>query len=279
MTPPYVVLVTGSSKGVGRALAEEFLKAGDSVVVCARNGDMVAEAVQELGEEYGADRVAGRACNVSKAGQVRELADFAKERFGRIDLWINNAGTNAYKYGPLLESDDDDLAAIVETNVLGVMLCCKEAIRVMRDQPRGGHVFNMDGAGADGSATPRFAAYGATKRGLAQLGKSLEAELKLLGVKGVGVHNLSPGMVTTELLMSGADTPVAKFFINCLAEEPGHVAQYLVPRVRRVPQESATLTGGISSQYIQYLTKPKAYGQIIKRLVLGERKNRFVAED
>lgn len=77
--------------------------------------------------------------------------------------------------------------------------------------------------GADGSATPRFAAYGATKRGLSQLGRSLEAELKLLGVKNVGIHNLSPGMVTTELLMTGADTPTAKFFINCLAEEPQEV--------------------------------------------------------
>lgn len=73
-------------------------------------------------------------------------------------------------------------------------------------------------AGADGSPTPRFAAYGATKRGLQQLGKSLAAELKMLGIKNVGVHNLSPGMVTTELLMSGADTPTAKFFINCLGE-------------------------------------------------------------
>jgi hypothetical protein len=91
----------------------------------------------------------------------------------------------------------------------------------MAAQPRGGHVFNMDGAGADGSATPRFAAYGATKRSLAQLGASLQAELGLAKVTKVGVHNLSPGMVTTELLMSGADTPTAKFFINCLGEGKG----------------------------------------------------------
>lgn len=129
---------------------------------------------------------------------------------------INNAGTNAYKYGPLLESEDEDLEAIVDTNVLGVMLCCKVAIDRMRQQPAGGHIFNMDGAGADGNATPRFAAYGATKRSLQQLGKSLTAELKMQSISNVGVHNLSPGMVTTELLMSGANTPTARFFINCL---------------------------------------------------------------
>ena len=255
----------------------------------------------------------GRTCDVARADDVRALAAFASDSFGRVDLWLNNAGTNAYSYAPLLESSDADLERIVDTNVLGVMLCCREAIKLMRSQPRGGHVFNMDGAGADGGATPRFAAYGATKRSLVQLGKSLEAELKLLGIKNVGVHNLSPGMVTTELLMSGADTPVAKFFINCLAEEPADVAAYLVPRVRAVPREAAaaaagpfglggalpSLNGGGgggggsngsngaaattyavgSGTYVQYLTKPKAYAQILRRLVLGERKNRFVRED
>jgi chlorophyll(ide) b reductase len=276
--PPYVVLVTGSSKGIGRALVEEFLRAGDSVVVCARSRDAVAEAVRQLSAEFGADRVAGTTCDVGKADQVRALADFAAQKFGRVDIWINNAGTNAYSYGPLLDTDDGDLEAIVDTNVLGVMLCCREAIKAMRAQPRGGHVFTMDGAGADGSPTPRFAAYGATKRGLAQLSRSLEAELKMLGVRNVGVHNLSPGMVTTELLMSGADTPTAKFFINCLADEPADVARFLVPRVRRVPQDSVTLAGGVGATYIQYLTKPKAYGRILRRLALGEGKDRFVPE-
>lgn len=78
-----------------------------------------------------------------------------------------------------------------------------QAIKLMREQEAGGHIFNMDGAGADGNPTPRFAAYGATKRGLVQLGKSLQAELKMLGINNVGIHNLSPGMVTTDLLMSG----------------------------------------------------------------------------
>jgi chlorophyll(ide) b reductase len=60
-------------------------------------------------------------------------------------------------------------------------------------------------------------------------------------IQNVGIHNLSPGMVTTELLMSGADTPTAKFFINCLAEEAAFVAQDLVPRVRQVPLEVCNL--------------------------------------
>ena len=79
---------------------------------------------------------------------------------------------------------------------------------------------------------------------------------------------------------TGADTQVAKFFINCLAEEPAHVASFLVPRIRRVPAESRTLAGSIAQgAYIKYLTKPKAYGQILTRLLTGARKNRYVPEE
>lgn len=240
---------------------------------------------------------------------------------GSLDFWVNNAGSNGYAFGPLMEQSEDDLVSIVETNVLGTMLGCREAIRVMRGQGQGGHVYNMDGAGADGGATPRFAAYGATKRSLEQLSKSLRAELRMAGVKNVGIHNLSPGMVTTELLMAGAgkgqlqlagrvlcwagpglatpprpsaqvgrhsttprfvraDNKVSKWFINALAEEPATVAAALVPRMRAVPGESQSpLAAIVGGQYIRFLTKPRAYGQIIKRLLAGERKNKYVSED
>ena len=86
--------------------------------------------------------------------------------------------------------------------------------------------------------------------------------------------------VTPRADAAGADTKTARFFINCLAEEPATVAEFLVPRIRRVPQESRTLGGGIASgSYIRFLTKSKAYGQILARLVTGARKDRFVAED
>ena len=79
---------------------------------------------------------------------------------------------------------------------------------------------------------------------------------------------------------TGADTKAAKFFINCLAEEAHVVADALVPRIRKVPQESKGFGGGVGgSTYIKYLTKQKAYAQILGRLIGGRRKNRFVKED
>jgi chlorophyll(ide) b reductase len=180
-----------------------------------------------------------------------------------------------------MDQSEEEIVSVVETNVVGVMLGCKEAIRVMKTQPNGGHVFNMDGAGADGGATPRFAAYGATKRSLEQFSKSLRTELKFAGVDNVGIHNLSPGMVTTELLMAGADNKVSKFFINCLAEKPETVSESLVPRIRKIPgaQRTSILAALGSGEYIRFLTKSKAYGNILRRVTVGDRKSRFIDED
>ncbi|WCJ19149.1 NYC1-like [Euphorbia peplus] len=274
MLPPYNVLITGSSKGIGYALAKEFLKAGDNIVICSRSSERVEAAVQSLKEEFGDQHVWGTKCDVREGEDVKNLVRFAQENLKYIDLWINNAGSNAYSYKPLAEASDEDLLEVVTTNTLGLMICCREAIIMMSNQPRGGHIFNIDGAGSDGRPTPRFAAYGATKRSVVHLTKSLQAELQMQDVKNVVVHNLSPGMVTTDLLMSGATTKQAKFFINVLAEPAEVVAEYLVPNIRSIPANGST-----RPTYIRFLTGLKAYSQIFSRLAFGARRNRYVFED
>ncbi|KAK7283958.1 hypothetical protein RIF29_13708 [Crotalaria pallida] len=274
MLPPFNVLITGSTKGIGYALAKEFLKAGDNAIICSRSNDRVEAAVQSLREEFGEQHVWGTKCDVRNAEDVKNLVSFAQEKLKYIDIWINNAGSNAYSYKPLAEASDEDLIEVVTTNTLGLMICCREAMKMMASQPRGGHIFNIDGAGSDGRPTPRFAAYGATKRSVVHLTKSLQAELQMQDVKNVMVHNLSPGMVTTDLLMSGANTKQAKFFINVLAEPPEVVAEYLVPNIRSVPAD-----GSMKPTYIRFLTGLKAYSQIFSRFAFGARRNRYILED
>ncbi|XP_028123865.1 chlorophyll(ide) b reductase NOL, chloroplastic-like isoform X2 [Camellia sinensis] len=257
MVPPYNVLITGSTKGIGYALAKEFLKAGDNVIICSRTTERVESALQDLRGEFGEQHVWGTKCDVRQGDDVKNLVAFAKEKLKYIDIWINNAGSNAYSYKPLSEASDEDLIEVVTTNTLGLMICCREAIKMMLDQPRGGHIFNIDGAGSDGRPTPRFAAYGATKRSVVHLTKSLQ-----------------PGMVTTDLLLSGASTKQAKFFINVLAEPAEVVVEYLVPNNRSVP------ANGLSKPtYIRFLTGLKAYSQIFSRFAFGARRNRYLLED
>ncbi|KGN46061.1 chlorophyll(ide) b reductase NOL, chloroplastic isoform X1 [Cucumis sativus] len=274
MVPPYNVLITGSTKGIGYALARQFLKEGDNVVICSRSAERVESSVQSLREEFGEQRVWGTKCDVREGEDVKNLVAFLQKNLKYVDIWINNAGSNAYSFKPLVEASDEDLIEVVTTNALGLMICCREAIKMMLNQPRGGHIFNIDGAGSDGRPTPRFAAYGATKRSVVHLTKSLQAELRMQDVKNVVVHNLSPGMVTTDLLMSGADTKQAKFFINVLAEPPEVVAEYLVPNIRSIPTNGST-----RPTYIRFLTGLKAYSQIFSRLAFGARRNRYFLED
>ncbi|GAU37208.1 hypothetical protein TSUD_144410 [Trifolium subterraneum] len=200
---PRNVVITGSTRGLGKALAREFLLSGDRVIVTSRRcPESVQATVKELEEnlkegianavgssltKLSQAKVVGIACDVCETDDVQRLANFA----------INNAGTNK-GFRPLLQFSDEDIKQIVSTNLVGSILCTREAMRIMRNQIKPGHIFNMDGAGSGGSSTPLTAVYGSTKCGLRQFHGSLLKECKR---SKVGVHTASPGMVLTELLL------------------------------------------------------------------------------
>jgi NAD(P)-dependent dehydrogenase (short-subunit alcohol dehydrogenase family) len=166
------------------------------------------------------------------AGDVTALFAFAEREMGGIDVVINNAGCNFSSYAPLEMHSADAIARIIGTNVVGTLLCCREAIQGMKRQPAGGHIFNIDGAGSAQHATPSYAVYGCSKAGLPQLMRSLVAENQHTGV---GIHTASPGMVITDLLLGKANLPKRSLRIfNILAERPDTVAAWMVPRLRAI---------------------------------------------
>lgn len=255
---PRNVVITGSTRGLGKALAREFLLSGDRVVVASRSPESVHMTVKELEENLkdgiataaGSSKknlqhakVVGIACDVCEPDDVQKLANFAVKELGSINIWINNAGTNK-GFRPLLQFSDEDVKQIVSTNMVGSLLCTREAMRVMRNQAKGGHIFNMDGAGSGGSSTPLTAVYGSTKCGLRQLQASLLKECKRTKV---GVHTASPGMVLTDLLLSGSTIQNKQMF-NIICELPETVARTLVPRMRVVKG---------TGKAINYLTPPR----------------------
>ncbi|KAK4761918.1 hypothetical protein SAY87_029802 [Trapa incisa] len=255
---PRNVVITGSTRGLGKALAREFLLSGDRVVIASRSPESVDSTVKELEENLqegklaasGSSRMAlahakvvGIPCDVSQPDDVQKLAKFAVSEFGSIDIWINNAGINK-GFRPLLQFTDEDINQIVSTNLVGSVLCTREAMSIMRNQAQGGHIFNMDGAGSGGSSTPLTAVYGSTKCGLRQLQGSLLKECKK---SKVGVHTASPGMVLTDLLLSGSSIKNKQMF-NIICELPETVARSLVPRMRVVKG---------SGKAINYLTPPR----------------------
>ncbi|XP_075508975.1 putative chlorophyll(ide) b reductase NYC1, chloroplastic [Primulina tabacum] len=255
---PRNVVITGSTRGLGKALAREFLLSGDRVVVTSRSPESVIETIKELAENLNQvmiatgsssrkqlrhAKVVGIPCDVSKPEDVKMLANFAASELGSVDIWVNNAGTNK-GFRPLLQFNDDDIQQIVSTNLVGSILCTREAMQIMSTQANGGHVFNMDGAGSGGSSTPLTAVYGSTKCGLRQLQSSLLKESRR---SKVGVHTASPGMVLTDLLLSGSSIQNKQMF-NIICELPETVARTLVPRMRVVKG---------SGKAINYLTPPR----------------------
>ncbi|KAK9947687.1 hypothetical protein M0R45_003300 [Rubus argutus] len=255
---PRNVVISGSTRGLGKALAREFLLSGDRVVVASRSLESVQATVRELEENLKEGianagslsrknlahaKVVGIECDVCEGDDVQKLANFAISELGSIDIWINNAGANK-GFRPLLQFTDEDIKQIVSTNLVGSILCTREAMRIMRNQPKGGHIFNMDGAGSGGSSTPLTAVYGSTKCGLRQLQSSLLKECKR---SKVGVHTASPGMVLTDLLLSGSSLKNKQMF-NFICELPETVARTLVPRMRVVKG---------TGKAINYLTPPR----------------------
>ncbi|XP_039043072.1 probable chlorophyll(ide) b reductase NYC1, chloroplastic [Hibiscus syriacus] len=254
---PRNVVITGSTRGLGKALAREFLLSGDRVVAASRSPESVDTTVKELEENLKEgmvaggsssknlvqEKVVGIACDVCEAADVEKLANFAITELGSVDIWINNAGTNK-GFRPLLQFSDEDIKHIVSTNLVGSILCTREAMRIMENQPKGRHIFNMDGADSGGSSTPLTAVYGSTKCGLRQLNASLLKDCKRFKV---GIHTASPGMVLTDLLLSGSTLKNKQMF-NIICELPETVARRLVPRMRVVKG---------TGKAINYLTPPR----------------------
>lgn len=258
------VVITGGSKGLGLALANEFLNLGDQVVIAARDQAACAKAAQLLQLEHPGRQVYQTTCDVTKPDHIQQLAVFAREKLGQIDIWVNNAAVSQIPKAPLADTAAEQITQIVGTNLLGPLLGSQAAIQVMRTQATGGRVFLIDGAGSRGNATANTASYGSTKAAMPQLLRSLASELRNTNVS---VHLASPGMVATDLLLKGVSNKAsAARIVNILAEEPKIVAAWLVPRMRGV-------TG--NGKYFKYLTP---FGVLIRCLTFKSRRNRFLLE-
>jgi len=165
-----IALVTGGGTGVGRAMSKALGVAGYKVVISGRRADVLEKAAAELGGETGADFFAVPA-DVGDPSSVRSLFDTISEKYGRLDLLVNNAGVGVPAV-PLEEVSFEQWNAIVAANLTGAFLCTQQAFRLMKSQsPRGGRIINN---GSISATTPRpnSAPYTATKHAITGLTKS-----------------------------------------------------------------------------------------------------------
>ena len=222
------VVITGSTKGIGRGMAVEFLRRGHDVIISSRGEAAVSQTVGELQREWPDRRIAGQACDVADYAQVQALWDAAVTSLGSVDIWVNNAGRDGVK-APFFAVPPEDFALTVQTNLVGLMNGCRVAIPGMYQQGSG-RIFNMEGFGSNGQVRPAVAAYGSTKYAVKYLTKALALELKKTPVK---MCYLSPGIVVTDLLVSPPDQrgkrwEQSKKILNILADRVETVTPFLV---------------------------------------------------
>ena len=241
------VVITGGTRGIGHGLATEFLKRNCRVIITGRNQAQVDEAVDVLSAEHGPDDIAGTTCEVSSYADLEALWDFAVQKFGSVDVWINNAGMSVARQH-LHEIDAGDIEKIVAVNLTGMLLANKVAIRGMKQQGSG-QVWNMEGFGSNGQSAAGMVAYGATKRAVNYLNKALQKEIADTGVQ---VCTLSPGIVVTDLLTGDYDLDSdewkkARKILNILGDKVETVTPYLadgILKTKRSGAKVAWLTNG-----------------------------------
>jgi len=191
-----VAIVTGGTRGIGRAIAKALADAGAMVAITGRHESGVSAAVSQL-NEGSSGSVAGYLCDVRNYNHVKGLFEEVAGRFGGIDILVNNAGIGLFE--PVETMSPEDFRAVIETNLAGVFYCCHAAIPLMK-QRGGGYIFNISSL-AGTNAHPRMAAYNASKFGLNGFSEALMQEVRQDNIK---VSYIMPGSVNTEF---GGDEP------------------------------------------------------------------------
>lgn len=256
-----IVVITGSTRGIGYGLADSFLALEKSVVISGRAQTGVDRAVQRLATRYEAGRILGHPCDVTHREQVQQLWDAARAHFGQIDIWVNNAGL-AHRPEAFRRLSPEKIRTVVEINLIGTMHGAQVALNGMLAQGFGS-LYNMEGLGSDGRQVEGLALYGSTKRGLHYLTEALVQETRGTPVL---VGALSPGMVLTDMLTGQyePDSPEwerAKRIFNILADRVETVTPWLARQMLASQHHGAR---------IRWLTR----GKIIRRFLLASFRKR-----
>lgn len=249
------VVITGSTRGIGYAMADAFLAQGCRIIVNGRRQERVEQSCVDLAMRYGSERLYGFPGTVSDPAHVEALWSYAVEHLGAVDIWINNAGLG-HDTDLLWEIPADTAKEVIEVNVLGLIYGSQVAMKGMLEQGFG-QIYNMEGFGSNGRTRDGMSVYGTSKAAVHYLTEALINEAEDTGII---VGTLSPGMVMTDLLLDRfKDDPKgleeAKSIFNILADTTDNVAPWLVDQI---------LSNDKNGANIDYMPRSKMVGRFLK---------------
>ena len=259
------VVITGSTRGIGFAMAMEFLRAGCNVTLSGR-GEALPEAADAALSPFQGQYIYA-ACDVREKASLQHLWDVSLEKWGGVDLWINNAGQNAPHIFSW-ETGESYVENVVGTNITGMIYGSQVSAAGMIQQGHGA-IYSMEGLGSNDMIQPKTILYGTTKRALRYYMKGLAKELEGTGVIA---GRLSPGMMLTDFITKTPDGEPSevisderfKKIFNILADKPETVARFFIPRI---------LCNTRNDALIAWLTNTKASWRF---MTAGLRKDRLI---
>jgi glucose 1-dehydrogenase len=225
-----VAVITGSTRGIGLAIARKFVSEGARVVVTSSRRENVETTVREFSDSTGS--VYGHVCDVSSYGEMEGLVRATVDRFGAIDCFINNAGISD-PFENVGDSTPEAWGRVIDTNLKGTYYGSRAAVRYFLDSGRKGKIINMAGSGTDrGSNTPFISAYGSTKAAIARFTFAMAEEYRQ---SGISVMLLHPGLVRTGMVSPSRPTPeflrqleTFNTIQDIFAQSPERAARYAV---------------------------------------------------
>lgn len=259
------IVITGSTRGIGFAMAREFLTTGCSVTLSGRGKDLAEATLTALLPFE--DRYIYVPCDVRQKASLQNLWDLSMAKWGGIDIWINNAGQNTpHVYA--WETGEFSTENIISTNLVGMIFGAQVAAAGMLRQGHGA-IYSMEGLGSNNMIQPRTILYGTTKHALSYFMKGLAKELE---GSGVIAGRLSPGMMLTDFITKtpdGATSDVIqdeKFrkLFNILADRPETVARFFIPKILGNTKNDAQIAWLTNRKAVwRFLTAGKHKGRLL----------------
>jgi NAD(P)-dependent dehydrogenase (short-subunit alcohol dehydrogenase family) len=213
-----VAIVTGASQGLGLEISRQYVNAGASIVMCARNGDLLLKAQKEMTGGLALGQTLDIAqTDVSNLHSVEQLVSATLQRLGRIDVLVNNAGI----YGPMGPSEEVDWAqwtTTIEINLFGSILMCRAVLPSMKAQ-NAGKIIQLSGGGAT-NPMPRISAYAVSKAAIVRFSETLAEEVREFNID---VNAIAPGALNTrmldEVLVAGPEKVGQMFFDRSIKQK------------------------------------------------------------
>jgi NAD(P)-dependent dehydrogenase (short-subunit alcohol dehydrogenase family) len=196
-----VAVITGSTRGIGRAIAERMAEHGAKVVISSRKQDVCDQVTKEINDKFGKGTAASIAANISSKENLQHLVDESNRTFGRIDVLVCNAASNPY-YGPLGGISDDQFRKILDNNIVANNWLISMVVPQMIEREDGSIIIISSIGGLKGSTV--LGAYAISKAADMQLARNLAAEL---GPDNIRVNTIAPGLVRTDFARALWENP------------------------------------------------------------------------